>query len=92
MPGACLSLWPTEDCGWSTWDIWRSSEVVECAIYLGLALMLAYTFFVRFLRRCLLAFPKSRKFQPESSPDFLARKRTLAADLSRGLGILSGIG
>jgi len=92
MPKACLSLLPTEDCEWSTWDIWRSSDVVEHAIYLGLALMLAYTFFVliRFLRR-YLSRHELRDFGPEPSTDHLRNRRKLVADLSQGLGTLKSI-
>jgi len=67
--------------------------VVQRGTFIGLALMLAYTFFVliRFLRCCLLARFESRKVQLEA-PDLQARKRKLVGDLTRGLGILKAIG
>ncbi|HYM78961.1 MAG TPA: MotA/TolQ/ExbB proton channel family protein [Candidatus Dormibacteraeota bacterium] len=93
MPGACLSLWPTEECKWSTWDIWRSSDIVQHALYIGLALMLAYTFFVliRFLRRCYLSRHELRDFKTESGTEYLRNRKMLIAELSLGLGTLKSI-
>src|SRR5580765_6073385 len=83
----------TEACAWSVEYILRRSDVVQRGTFIGLALMLAYTFFVliRFLRCCLLARFESRKVQLEA-PDLQARKRKLVGDLTRGLGILKAIG
>lgn len=93
MPNACLSLLPSEECEWSTWDIWRSSDVVEHAIYLGLGLMLAYTFFVliRFLRGYYLSRHELRDFESESGTEYLRNRKRLIVDLSRGLGTLKAI-
>ena len=94
MPGACVSLWPTDECKWSIAAIWHWSDLVERAIYISLALMLGYTFFVlvRFLRRDLLARLEARDLKPDSTLDFFPQKKNLVADLSRGLGTLKAIG
>ncbi|MGC2476144.1 MAG: hypothetical protein WA485_17530 [Candidatus Sulfotelmatobacter sp.] len=93
MPGACLSLWPTDECAWSIIGIWRRADLVERAIYVSLTLMLGYTFFVliRFLRRGLLARLESRDFKPGSTLNFFQEKKRVVADLSRGLGTLRAI-
>ena len=74
--------------------IWRWSDVVQRGIYIGLALMVAYTVFVliRFLRCYRLARLESPELQPESSRDVLPKNRNLVSELSRGLGILKAIG
>jgi biopolymer transport protein ExbD len=93
MPNACLSLWPTEDCEWSTWDIWRSADVIERAIYVSLALMLGYTFLVliRFLLRYYRRSHELSDFNSESATDYLASRRRLIAKVSRGLEVLKAI-
>lgn len=92
-PGACLSLWPTEDCEWSTWDIWRSTDIVGHAIYFGLALMLSYTVFVliRFLLRYQRASLELTDSNSESGASSLRNRRHFIVDLSQGLGILKAI-
>lgn len=92
-PGACLSLWPTEECEWSTWDIWRSADVVERAIDISLTLMLLYTFFLfaRYLfhhYRCRheLCDPSS-----EFGTDGLRTRRRLVSELNPEYGIVKGI-
>jgi len=91
-PGGCLSLWPTEECQWSTWDVWQSSDIIQHASYLCLALMLAYTTFVviRFLLRYGSNRRELRGLGQESGADYI-RNRTLVSDLSKGLGTLKAI-
>jgi hypothetical protein len=93
MPGVCLSVWPTDACAWSIAEIWRWSDLVLRAIYFSLALMLVYTLYVvmRFFRRYRIASRELGHFESESSPEFLRSARTVAADLSRGLGTLRAI-
>jgi len=93
MPGPCLNSWRTDACEWSIGDVWRSSDVVERAIFISLALMLAYTVFVlfRFSRCYNLARRESNNLNPESSQDSRWRERRLVADLIPGLGMLRGI-
>ncbi|HVN17937.1 MAG TPA: MotA/TolQ/ExbB proton channel family protein [Dongiaceae bacterium] len=93
MPNACVSLWPTEECEWSTWDIWRSSDVIEHAIYLILALTLGYTFFAltRFLFRYFLRRHELRHFSTGCARNDRRNQRMLISELSKGLGILRGI-
>jgi len=93
MPGPCLNSWQTDACEWSIGDVWRSSDVVERAIFISLALMLAYTVFVlfRFSRRYYLARRESNNLNPESWQDSRRRERGLVADLISGLGMLRGI-
>jgi len=94
MPGACLSLWPSEECQWSLWDVWRWSDLIQRVIYLSLGLMLLYTLFVavRFLLRYRLArlefrrAPSGCASEPEAS-----HHRDLIAGLSRGLETLRGM-
>ena len=93
-PEPCLSLGPTGECEWSTWDIWRSSDVVERAIYLGLALMMAYTLFVlvRFVLRYYPARRELREFRPQSGPrTALQTRKRLISDLSQGFGTVRAI-
>lgn len=92
-PGACLSLWPTETCEWSTWDIWRSSDVVVHAIYVGFALMLGYTLFVltRFLLRYQQHRHELRNYRAGFGTDDLGNRKRPIPDLSQGLGALKGI-
>lgn len=93
MPDACLGLWPTERCEWSTWDIWHSSDIVEHAIYLGLALMLGYTVFVviRFFRRYYLVRREFPNFKASGLPNIHRVKSNLFADFSPAVGMLRGI-
>jgi biopolymer transport protein ExbD len=92
MPETCLSLWPTDACEWSIADIWHWSDLVQCSIYVGLALMLGYTFFVlvRFLRRFYLSRHELRDFRTEAGTDLRSRQK-LIADLSQGLAALKAI-
>lgn len=92
-PRACLSLWPSEQCEWSTWDIWRSSDMVQRTIYFSLALMLGYTLFVliRFLVPYYSARRELRAFRCDSDIDYLRSGRKRISDLSKGLGTLKGI-
>ena len=87
-------MWQTDECAWSVQYIWRWSDLLQRGIDIGLALMLAYTFFVliRFLRRSLLARLESRNINPASSSDSLPGQKDLIADLSRGLWTLKAIG
>ena len=71
-------------------EMWRVSDLIECLIFISLALMLVYTVFVtaRFFRRYFLA-------RRESSADFALAshqsKSNLVAELSRGLETLKAI-
>ncbi len=72
--------------------MWRMSDLVECLIFIGLALMLAYTAFitVRFFRRYFLARRESSSLVPDIAP--ASRSRTnFVAELSRGLGTIRSI-
>ncbi|HYA24825.1 MAG TPA: MotA/TolQ/ExbB proton channel family protein [Terriglobales bacterium] len=91
-PGACLSLWPTEECRWSTWDIWHSSDVIERAILIGLALMLANNFFVviRFWWCCYLVRRELRTFRTDG-PEMRRANSKLVAGLLPGVAMLRGI-
>lgn len=93
MPEACLSVLSTDACEWSLEGIWRSSDVVLRAIFLALALMLAYTVFfvLRFTRRYFLARREIHSLSPDDIPNFNRANTTLLADLSPGLGIFRGI-
>lgn len=90
-PGACLSLWPSEECEWSTWDIWRSSDIVEHAIYISLGLMLLYTLFVLacYLFHCCRheLFDRS----PESGTNGLPKKKIFISDFLPKVRTLKGI-
>jgi hypothetical protein len=70
--------------------MWGASDLVECLIFIGLALMLAYTAFVtvRFFRRCFLA--RGESFADSSLASEQSREN-LVADLSRGVGTLRSI-
>lgn len=93
MPNACLSLWPTEECQWNTWDIWRSSDLVERAIYLGLAIMLVWTLFtlLRFIRSSISMSRAVRDSQAEFGPEFQSKRIRLISDLIPRLGTLKGM-
>jgi len=73
--------------------MWRASDLVECLIFIGLALMLAYTAFVtvRFFRRYFLARRESFVSLADSAPGSEQNKKNLVADLSRGVGTLQSI-
>jgi biopolymer transport protein ExbB/TolQ len=71
-------------------EMWRVSDLVECLIFISLALMLAYTVFVtaRFFRRYFLA-------RREALADFAfasqRSRKSLIAELSRGVETLKAI-
>jgi len=92
MPGACLSLWPTEQCEWSTWDIWRSWDYVQRGMFIVLALMLAYTVFVviRFSYRYYLLRRASPDFNPDPAK-FRRSVSTFLSDLIPAVSMLRGI-
>jgi len=73
--------------------MWRASDLVECLIFIGLALMLAYTVFVtgRFFRRYFLARREYSPLVPEFTPASQQSKKNLVADLSRGVETLKAI-
>jgi biopolymer transport protein ExbD len=73
--------------------MWRMSDLVECVIFVALALMLVYTAFVtvRFFRRYFLACRDSPSLVPESIPASQRTKKNLVAELSRGVGALRSI-
>ncbi len=93
MPEACVSLWPTDACQWSVAQIWSFSDWVERAIYISLALMLAYTFLaaIQLFRRYRLARRVFREFESDFGPEFFRSGRRLIADLNRGLTTLKAI-
>ncbi len=72
--------------------MWRVSDLVECLIFVGLALMLAHAAFVtaRFFRRYFLARESFVSFSG-SAPASERSKKSLVADLSRGLRTLQSI-
>ncbi len=73
--------------------MWRSLDWIERGIFITLALMLAYTFFVliRFSRHHYLARRESHALVADSWPAFEGSQRRLVADLSRGLRTLKAI-
>lgn len=73
--------------------MWRASDLVECLIFIGLALMLAYTVFVsiRFSLRYYSACRKFRDLLSESTVGVQTGQKALIADLSRGVGKLKAI-
>ncbi len=73
--------------------MWRASDLVECLIFIGLALMLAYTAFVtvRFFRRYFLARRESFGSHGDSAAALDQGRKNLVADLSRGIGTLHSI-
>lgn len=73
--------------------MWRASDLVECLIFVGLALMLAYTAFVtvRFFRRYLLGRRTAFVLFADCTPSSEQSKKNLVADLSRGVGTLQSI-
>ena len=93
-PGACVSLWQTDQCAWIVEYIWRWSDLLQRGILISLALMLAYTFFVliRFFRCYFRVRFEFRSLQQQDSRDLDTQKRKLIPDLSLGLGILKAIG
>ena len=73
--------------------MWRYSDWIERLVFVALALMLVYTFFVliRFSRHHYLARRESHAFEADSWPAFEGDKRRLVANLSRGLRTLKAI-
>jgi biopolymer transport protein ExbD len=90
MPIACLNPWQTNGGEWSIRNLWRYSDWIERLVFVALALMLAYTFFVliRFSRHHYLARRESHALEADSWPAF---ERRFVADLSRGLRTLKAI-
>lgn len=90
MHEACLSLWPTDTCEWSIIDIWRWSDLLQRAIYISLALMLVYTFFVliRFIHYYVFVRRQFRGPGCDCDADRVPPLKQVIADLNRGLGIL----
>lgn len=93
MPRACLNSWQTDVSEWSIRNLWRYSDWIERLVFVALALMLVYTFFVliRFSRHHYLARRESHAFEADSWPAFEGDKRRLVANLSRGLRTLKAI-
>lgn len=77
---------------WSVGYFWRSSDLIERAIFIGLALMLAYTVFVviRFSRRYYLACRAVHDFSTDSGEARRVQSK-FVADLCPGIGMLKGI-
>ena len=92
MPGVCQNWWWEPDADGIA-CLWRSSDLIERAIFIGLALMLAYTIFVvvRFSLRCYLARREFRSFKPDDFPKFRRANSKLIADLCPGIAMLRGI-
>jgi hypothetical protein len=72
--------------------MWRASDLVECLIFIGLALMLAYTAFatVRFFRRYFLARRSCAPLVDSISASEHGNKN-LVADLSREVAALQSV-
>jgi hypothetical protein len=90
IPGVYLNLRLADGYQSSVKVMWGVSDLVECLIFIGLALMLAYTAFVtvRFFRRYFLA--RGECFADSALASEQSRKN-LVADLSRGVGTLRSI-
>ena len=73
--------------------MWRASDWVECLIFIGLALMLAYNAFVtvRFFRRYFLARCESFGSKGDSARAPEQGRKNLVTDLSRGIRTLHSI-
>lgn len=73
--------------------MWRASDLVECLIFVGLALMLVHTVFVvtRFFLRYSSGCREFRALLGESTVGSLAGRKALVADLSRGVRTLKAI-
>jgi hypothetical protein len=73
--------------------MWRASDLVECLIFIGLALLLAYTVFVtvRFFRRYFLGRRKPFVLFADCTPSSEQSRKNFVADLSRGVGTLQSI-
>jgi biopolymer transport protein ExbD len=73
--------------------MWRASDLVECLIFIGLALMLAYTAFitVRFFRRYFLAHRTPFVLFADCTTSSEQSKKNFVADLSCGLRTLQSI-
>jgi biopolymer transport protein ExbD len=71
-------------------EMWRVSDLIECLIFISLALMLVYTVFVtaRFFRRYFLG---PRKPPADFVPSSQQNQKNLIAELSRGVGTLKAI-
>jgi hypothetical protein len=74
-------------------EMWRVSDFIECLIFFALALMLVYTAFVtvRFFRIYLRVRRQPYSYAPDSVPDSQGSRKSLIAELSRGLGTLRSI-
>jgi biopolymer transport protein ExbD len=72
--------------------MWRMSDLMECLIFVALALMLVYTAFVtvRFFRRYSLVCRESSSLVPDFNPASRSTKN-LFAELSPGVGTLRSI-
>lgn len=92
MPDVCLNSWQTDPCESFLSYAWRSWDLVERGILVGLALMLAYTLFV-LIRFCLLdpARGESPHFGTRPSFQFFPREKNLLADFSPAIGTIGGI-
>lgn len=73
--------------------MWRASDLVECLIFIGLALMLVYTVFVtvRFFRRYFLARRTAFILFADFTASSEQSKKNSVADLSRGVRTLQSI-
>ncbi len=94
MPGTCLYSWQTDASEPTLACIWRSSDYIERAIFIALALMLAHTLFVvgRFSFRHYKYFRCSAPmFVPDATRASQRNHRRIVAGLSQGLGTLKAI-
>jgi hypothetical protein len=89
----CLNLWLTDSYESTIEEMWRVSDLVECLIFIALALMLVYTAFVtaRFFRRYFLACRESSSLVPDFTPASQRSNKNLVAELIRGVGTLRSI-
>ncbi len=92
-PGVCPKLWLSHGSESSIGEVWRWFDWIERAIFVVLALMLGYTFFVagRFLRRYYAACRESCALASESLLSSQSGHKRLVAELSRGLATLKSI-
>ena len=73
--------------------MWRISDLVECLIFVALALMLVHTAFVtvRFFRRHFFACREYSVLVRDFTPESQRRKKNLLVELNRGVGTLRSI-
>lgn len=93
MPGVCLNSWQREPCESSIGYLWHFSDGFERLVFVGLALMLAYTacVFSRFCLRYYSVRRESRAFKPAPAYATERHEGRFVADLKKGLESLRAI-